>query len=192
MKIGGLQRFTLTDFPGKVAAILFVIGCNFRCSYCHNYKLFDERHPMIPEKEIMNFLQLRKNQLDGIVMSGGEPTIYPDLFDFIKTIKTFNYAIKLDTNGNNPKCLEQLIEQGLIDYIAMDIKAPFEMYDKVTKVETSIESIKKSLQLISHSNLPHEFRTTWDRQLLTQQDIEIIRSLVPPNSIYKVQDKISS
>jgi pyruvate formate lyase activating enzyme len=190
MKIGGLHPFTLSDFPGKTAAILFTIGCNFKCPFCHNTALIDAQHPAWPEHLITEFLHKRKKQLDGIVISGGEPTLQPDLIEFIQNLKTLGYATKLDTNGSHPQVLRELIAKNLLDYIAMDIKAPFEIYDQLTGIQIpldSINAIKSSIELIAFSNITHEFRTTWPPHLLTQADIEKIKSIVPSQSLYKIQ-----
>lgn len=190
MKIGGLQPFTLSDFPGKSAAILFVIGCNFRCPFCYNHHLFDETQAPMPDEEVYGFLAARRNQLEGIVISGGEPTIYADLPEFIQKIKRLGFLVKLDTNGSHPACVRRLLTDHLIDYIAMDIKAPFGLYDRLSGVKTKMALMQESIQLILDYHIPHEFRTTWDRSLLTEEDIEEIKMLIPKGSRYSVQDAI--
>jgi pyruvate formate lyase activating enzyme len=182
MKIAAFQPLSLSDFPPYCAAIVFTIGCNLRCSYCHNKNLWDENHPQIDQQEVFDFLLAKINKLDGVVITGGEPTIQHDLLPFIKAIKALGYKIKLNTNGTNPTCLQKLIEQNLVDYIAMDIKGPLNYYTRICGTNTFLDNIKKSLDLIASSKTPHEFRTVWDKKLLTELDIEATISLLPKNS----------
>jgi len=160
MIIKGLQKHTIIDYPGKVACTIFTFGCNFHCNYCHNPELvIDDGRPEIKEIEILEFLKERKDFLDGVCITGGEPTINKDLPDFIKKIKALGFLVKLDTNGTNPKMLEELIEKKLVDYIAMDIKAPLEFYDNVTNVKVKKNDIQKSVDIIK--KIPgYEFRIT--------------------------------
>ena len=192
MQIGGLAKFSLSDFPGFTAAIIFTIGCNFRCPYCHNKSLWDLKHPKISEEEIFKFLKERQGKLDGVVISGGEPTIHSDLSEFIKKIKYLGYKIKLNTNGTNPNILKALLKDKLLDYIAMDIKSPFALYDKVCAVKVDINAIKKSFDLVLSSKIPHEFRTTWPKDLLDKIDIDNIKNTLPKNTKYVIQDCIKS
>ncbi|MGD9153155.1 MAG: anaerobic ribonucleoside-triphosphate reductase activating protein [Gammaproteobacteria bacterium] len=187
MKIGGIQSFTLSDYPGYCAAIIFTIGCNFRCPYCHNKSLCDESAAQITEKEIMDFLITKQGKLDGVVITGGEPTIQTDLENFIQKIKELNYIVKLDTNGSYPNVLTRLITKGLLDYIAMDIKAPFSIYDKLAGTQVSISAIYHSIKIIASSGIEHVFRTTWDKKLLTEYDISVIKSLLPAGSKFITQ-----
>lgn len=170
MKIGGLQKFSLIDYPGRIAAIVFTQGCNFRCPYCYNPELVDRaqfREPL-DEKEIFSFLEARRGRLDGVVITGGEPTLQPDLMDFICRIRELGFSVKLDTNGSNPQVLQSLIDRGVLDYIAMDIKAPLtgrksdpeNRYASVTRSSVSSEDIRRSIDLIISSGIDHEFRTT--------------------------------
>lgn len=189
MKFGGLVKFTLIDFPGCPAAIVFTQGCNFRCRYCHNPELvyphlFTE--PM-PEEEIESFLQRRKGTLEGIVVSGGEPTLHEDLPKFLAHLKDLGYKTKLDTNGARPEVLKHLIENKLVDFVAMDLKAPLEKYALITGVDTNEAVIKQSISLIQHSGLPHEFRTTYDKEVLSDEDISATGALVN-NQCYRVQE----
>lgn len=162
MKIGGIQKLSLIDYPGRLSIVLFTIGCNFRCYFCHNPSL------VIPEKyvepmnneEIINFLEDRKKYVQGVVITGGEPTLQSDLVDFTKKIKKMGYLIKLDTNGTNPKMVKQLIDEKLIDFVAMDIKTSIEKYDEVTNVKSDKDKILQSINLLKNSGILHEFRTT--------------------------------
>ena len=190
MKIGGLNKFSLSDYPGKVAAIVFTQGCNFRCPFCHNGSLIPCNVPaasLIPEEKVFQFLQDRGSQLDGIVVTGGEPTIQPDLPVLMRRIKAMGFAVKLDTNGSRPQVLHRLLQEELIDFIAMDIKAPLDIYDRLTGVHTPISRIKESIELIASSNAAHEFRTIVVEPLLSPKDVRSIKKLVPPGSTHHLQ-----
>lgn len=184
MKIAAVQPLSLSDFPECSAAIIFTIGCNLRCSYCHNKNLWDDQHQLIRSEEVFEFLQSKINQLDGVVITGGEPTIQPDLLSFIKTIKQFGYKVKLNTNGTNPDCIKNLITEDLLDYIAMDIKAPLAKYVAQFGVTVAVHEIQASIDLITSSGVPHEFRTIWDPTWLQASDIEAIRASLPKTSKY--------
>ena len=160
--IKGLQKTTLIDFPGKIACILFLGGCNFRCGYCYNADLVLnlQKLPTIPENEFFSFLERRKNYLEGVCISGGEPTLHKDLPRFCAQIKELGFLVKLDTNGTNPLMVDQLITSKLIDYIAMDIKASKENYSKVAGAKIQIPNIEKTVSLIKDSGIDYEFRTT--------------------------------
>ena len=189
MKIGGLIKFTLIDFPGRPAAVVFTQGCNFRCRYCHNPELvyphmFTEP---VAEEEIFSFLQRRQGTLEGVVVSGGEPTLYDDLPAFLARIKALGYQIKLDTNGSRPDMVEELLSKKLVDYVAMDLKAPLEKYSEITGVETNPEVLRRCMDLLRQSGVEYEFRTTYDKEVLTDSDIETLRQLTD-NTHYRVQE----
>lgn len=161
MKLGGFIPFSLLDYPGRVAAVIFTSGCNFRCPYCHNPELvsMDASRPGLNMAGILDFLSRRTSLLDGVVITGGEPTVHRDLADFAGEIKSMGYLVKLDTNGSSPGCLGFLIKSGLLDYIAMDIKTAPDRYRQVVKAPFEIESLMKSIRLIR--DFPdYEFRTT--------------------------------
>ncbi|MFA5317984.1 MAG: anaerobic ribonucleoside-triphosphate reductase activating protein [Patescibacteria group bacterium] len=162
MKIGGLQKLSLLDYPEHIAAIIFTQGCNFRCHFCYNPKLVvpQKDYSLISEDSLFEFLRKRKGKIDSVVITGGEPTIHLDLPEFIRKIRELGYLTKLDTNGTNPKMLEFLIQKKLIDYIAMDIKAPLNKYQEVVGVKNVLANITKSIIIIKESRLPHEFRST--------------------------------
>ena len=180
MKIGGVIRTSLVDYPGKVAASIFTIGCNFRCGYCHNPELVlpDEFVMSIPENEVLEFLKTRIGKLDGVAISGGEPTLHEDLPEFIREVKTMGFLVKLDSNGSNPDVLRGLIDDKLIDYIAMDIKGPLEKYHEIMGWKIDPNVIRRSVDLIKNSGLEHEFRTTIVRSQLTVEDFEKVGKLV--------------
>ena len=173
MKICGLTKTTLLDYPGCVAATVFVGGCNFRCPFCHNGDLVLHSAKMkeYSEEEILTFLNKRKNVLEGVCVTGGEPTLYNDLPEFIAKIKAMGYKVKLDTNGSNPKMLLQLVEGKLVDYVAMDIKAPISGYNKVCGVQVNTGSVQQSVAFLKQGVIPYEFRTTVVKELHTKQDI---------------------
>ena len=189
MKIGGLQKFSLIDYPGEICAIIFTQGCNFRCPYCHNPELSnpDLYEECIPEEKIFAFLEKRKGKLDAVSITGGEPTLQPDLIDFIRKIKDRGYLIKIDTNGTRPEVLKTLIEDKLIDYIAMDVKAPLEKYRKITRSKINTELIGKSIKIIKKSNIQHEFRTTVVKSQLKEDDLIAISRLVKNARLYVLQ-----
>lgn len=191
MEIGGLQKTTLIDYPGKIAATIFLIGCNFRCPFCYSSELVlpekIKKQPRISEREVLDFLYERKDELDGVVICGGEPTLQPDLEDFLRKIKKMNFLIKLDTNGSQPQVLKKLIEKKLIDYIAMDIKAPLnqERYNLATGQKIDLNGIKESINLIKKGEIDYEFRTTVVPTIHTLEDIvEIAKEIAPAKRYY--------
>jgi len=175
MEIGGLQKTTLIDFPGRIAATIFLCGCNFRCPWCYSPELVlpekIRNQPKITERELFKFLKSRKELLEGIVICGGEPTIDKNLLDFIKKIKNLGFLIKLDTNGSNPQMLKNLIDRKMIDYVAMDIKGPKEKYNQLTGVKIDIKKIQKSTDILRDGEIDYEFRTTIVPSLHTKEDI---------------------
>lgn len=164
LKIGGLQKTTLIDYPGKVACTVFLIGCNFRCPFCYSSELvLPEKiklQPLVAEKDFFNFLAERKGLLDGVVICGGEPTILAELPAFIKRIKKLGYLVKLDTNGSNPQILKKLIKDGLLDYVAMDVKSVPEKYSEITQSQIKISQIQASIDLLKEGLIDYEFRST--------------------------------
>ena len=189
MKIGGLQKVSLIDYPGLICATIFLQGCNFKCSYCHNPELVDPRlfQPCIKENEVLDFLNTRKGKLDALTITGGEPTIHDDLTPFIKKIKKMKFAVKLDTNGSQPQVIKTLLDQKLLDFIAMDIKAPLEKYKSVVKVPVNYDLIKESIKLILKAKIPHEFRTTIVESQLEEKDILQIATLISGANSYVLQ-----
>ena len=194
MKIGGLQKLSLIDFPDNIAAIIFTQGCNFRCPYCHNPELVDPQlfQEPISEEEVISFLETRKEKLTGVVITGGEPVLQEDLGEFMQKLKTMGFKVKLDTNGSRPEVLKQLMESQLLDYIAMDIKAPLEKYPKIAGVEGMEDKVKESIDLIKASEVPHEFRTTVAKNLLDPDDIEQIKTLAGEADKYYTKDFVKS
>ncbi len=180
MLLSGIKKSTLLDYPGKVATIVFTMGCNMRCGYCHNSEfVLPEKikkicHDCISEEVFFRFLKARTGFLDGVVICGGEPTIHSDLPDFCRKIKAAGFLVKLDTNGSAPTVLEKLLDEGLLDYVAMDIKYPLEQYRMVSGVEIDINLFKRSIKLIKTRLPDYEFRTTVIKGVHSQEDIKKI------------------
>ncbi len=190
MRIGGFQKFSLSDFPGCAAAIVFTQGCNFRCPFCHNGDLIpDVPHDglLIPEDYVLSFLHSRAGKLDGLVVSGGEPTLQEGLASFLRSVRKIGYRIKLDTNGSRPEVLEHLISEGLVDFVAMDVKAPPLSYDKLCGVSAPIDEITRSIDLLSCCGIEHEFRTTHVSSLLSDTDMDGVAGMIPDGSTFKLQ-----
>lgn len=189
MKIGGLQKVSLIDYPGKICAVVFSQSCNFRCRYCHNPELVDPERfsACIDEKEIMEFLKARRGKLDAVSITGGEPTIQKDLIGFVKKIKKMGFSVKLDTNGSQPQVIKELLQARLLDFIAMDVKAPLAKYKDIARASVDAELIKESIGAILKAKMPHEFRTTLVRSQLNIQDIMEISGLISGAKCYVLQ-----
>jgi pyruvate formate lyase activating enzyme len=194
MKIGGIQRVSLIDYPGKVGAVIFTQGCNFRCPYCHNPELVNPtlfREP-IPEEDILAFLKTRRGKLDAVTVTGGEPTLQEGLSSFLQQIKDMGFLVKIDTNGSLPAMIEILLEKGLVDYLAMDLKGPLNKYEILIHAKVKTADIKESIALVAGSGIPHEFRTTLVASLLTEKDIMKIAGLIPSAQKYIIQKFVPS
>lgn len=190
MFLGGIQKNSFIDFPGKVSAVLFLSGCNFRCPYCHNPELV-KGHPDCPaflnETWILDFLKKRKGFLDGVVISGGEPTIHHDLFFLCDKLKALGFPIKIDTNGSHPEVIQKLINDGLVDYIAMDIKTDPFKYFSFTDAGFDPKNILKSIKVIMESPIDYEFRTTCIKPLVNEKVIQKISRLIGGSMLYALQ-----
>ncbi len=191
MQIGGFQKVTLLDFPSKVACIVFTKGCNFRCPYCQNGSLVlntrDEQ--LVDLEEIFSYLEKRKNILDGVCISGGEPLLQKNIEELLIRIKKLGLAVKLDTNGTSPQLLKKLIDLNLVDYVAMDIKNSFSKYNvTVGRSNPFIDNIKQSIQVLEDSKVAHEFRTTIVKELHTADDILEIGKMFCPKTKYYLQN----
>lgn len=190
MLILGLTKTTLLDYPQKVAATIFTGGCNFRCPFCHNGQLVlnAATEESISEAEVFEHLTKRRNVLEGVCITGGEPTIQADLPDFIKKIKELGYCVKLDTNGGNPGMLKRLVQEGLVDYVAMDIKNSKEKYkDTAIISENLLEKVKESVDYLLKGEVAYEFRTTVVRQLHTEKDLLAIAEWIKGCSHWYIQ-----
>ncbi|MCK9158766.1 MAG: anaerobic ribonucleoside-triphosphate reductase activating protein [Candidatus Cloacimonas sp.] len=189
MKIGGLQKFSLLDYPGELSAIIFTQGCNFRCPYCHNPELVDpvRYSPLLDTEWVLRFLYKRHKKLSAVVITGGEPTLQEDLIPFLKLIKAMRYKIKLDTNGSHPDVLQEIGNLGLVDYWAMDIKAPIKLYKVITRADLESGTIEKSMDIIRQSGIDYEFRTTYFDLLLTSSDLASMQELLKPGDRFIIQ-----
>lgn len=189
MIIQGMQKLTLLDYPQKVACIIFCGGCNFRCPFCHNASLVIDKQGVgsISEDEVLEFLKKRQGLLDGVVITGGEPLLQPDLEQFIRKIKDLGYLVKLDTNGYQPEKLADLIRCEILDYIAMDIKNSKEKYSLTAGVNIDITKIEESVRIIMNSNVDYEFRTTVVQELHSEDDFTTISSWISGAKNYYLQ-----
>lgn len=187
MRIGGLERLSLIDYPGHLTAIVFTMGCNFRCPYCHNPELVDETGGLIDAEDVFTFLQSRVGLLDAVTITGGEPTMHQDLPEFIASVKRLGYKVKLDTNGTHPDMLEHLIQARIIDYVAMDIKAPLTQYEQTVLRPINLDTLRKSIRILIDGTLPYEFRTTVVKSLLSKQDFDAIGEDIAGASTYILQ-----
>jgi len=188
MKIGGFQKTSLLDYPKTISAIIWTVGCNFRCPFCYNKDIVLDSVKLISENEVLSYLKNRKGMLEGLVITGGEPLLQKDIVDFAGKIKKLGYLIKIDTNGCYPKKLQELLDKKLVDYLAMDVKAPKKKYDQLTCVKTDLAKIEKSIEIIKTNAPDYEFRTTFVPHLLKKDDIiEIARWLEGAKNYYLQQ-----
>ena len=194
MIIGGFQKMTVQDFPGKIACIIFTHGCNFRCPFCHNAALVTEESDQFTEDEILSYLIKRQGVLDGVCISGGEPLIHgEEIFSLMQKIKDLGYLIKLDTNGYLPSRLKEALDRRLVDYVAMDIKNCLEKYDQTAGIDSvNTENIRKSIDIIRSSGVDYEFRTTVTKELHTPQDFVKIGELIRGAKRYYIQNFLDS
>src|SRR5665647_213663 len=191
MILGGYQKLTLIDYPGKLATTVFTVGCSFRCPFCHNPELVlggKQTGVDILEKEFLAFLKKRQGKLEGVCITGGEPTIPPDLIDFIRKIKKLGFLVKLDSNGTRPDVLKKLFDLKLLDFVAMDIKNQLKRYDQTTGVKGDKERIKLSVELIRNSRVPYEFRTTVVPGIHTEADFVAIAKWIGGAQSYFLQE----
>lgn len=190
MKISGMEKLTLLDYPSKTACLIFTQGCNLKCPFCQNSALLDTNHDgIIDENEVLAYLDKRKGIIDGICISGGEPLIQKDVEKFIKRVKEKGFQVKLDTNGSNPKKLKDLIDKKLIDYVAMDIKNDFTDYGKTAGIEKiNTNKIKESIKILESSDIEYEFRTTIVKELHDLKKIENICKYINRKSKYYLQN----
>lgn len=186
MQIHNYLKSSLIDYPSKISCVVFTQGCPWRCWYCQNAELLPARAGEVLEDEVLKFLKTRIGLLDGVVICGGEPTIQQDLPTFLKKVKNLGYPVKLDTNGINPEVLESLIKEKLVDYVAMDFKAPLNAYDEVASINIDKDAIKKSMEILINSNIDYEFRTV-AIPTLTKQDFVLMASSIKGAKNYYIQ-----
>lgn len=193
MNISGIIKSSLIDYPGLISCVLFTPGCNYDCFYCHNRSLIDGSHILLTPQYVTDFLHRRSGLLDGVVISGGEPTLQSDLIPFIQSVKGFGYKVKLDTNGSHPEVVEEILDRKLVDYFAVDYKAPAEHYPKICGQGTDAGKVIRTIQLLSESDVPYEVRTTVIPQLGSKELIMMAKELpaVPRYVLnrYKVPEK---
>ena len=188
MKIGGLQKITLLDYPEHVACTVFLKGCNFCCPFCYNSSLIaEDTFNSILEDDFFDFLKTRVNKLDGVAITGGEPLMQPGITEFIKKIKSFGFLVKLDTNGSYPELLNYLINEKLVDYVAMDIKNTWEKYEVTVGKKIDLLPVKKSVEILLSSNINYEFRTTVVKEFHSIKDFEIIGKSIQGAKSYFLQ-----
>lgn len=190
MEIRGFQKTTLLDYPEHVAAVIFTGGCNFRCPFCQNGGLVLDpgEYPLIPREEVLAYLEKRKGVLEGVCLTGGEPTLQKDLKEFIRSLKALGYLVKLDTNGYRPQIVRELLGEGLLDYVAMDIKAPLEKYPLAAGwKEMDVKKIRESIRLLMDGEVPYEFRTTVVKGIHDKEDFEQIGRLLQGCRAYYLQ-----
>lgn len=197
IRIGSFVKQSLSDWKGKVAAVVFTKGCNFRCGYCHNPSLvlpeLINKTPDIPIGEVLDYLKERKGWLDGVVVTGGEPTIHANLPDFLNDIRKLGYRVKLDTNGSHPEMLESIVNQGIVDYVAMDVKALLSAgtYAKITGIANAneiIQNVLKSISLLNSAMLEVEFRTTRIPKIHTDEIIALTRIVIGNKKLYTINE----
>lgn len=186
--IDGFDKLTLLNYPERIACTIFTKGCNFKCPFCHNSSLIDLKKENDKYNEVISYLNKRKGILDGVCITGGEPLIHKSIKDLIKEIKSMGFLVKLDTNGSNPSMLKELIDEKLIDYVAMDIKNTFDKYEMTIGCKTNIDNIKKSIEIIENSCIDYEFRTTIVKEFHTFDDIKNIAKMLNSKSKYYIQN----
>lgn len=194
MLIAGLQKSSLLDYPERIAAVVFTCGCNFRCGYCHNPNILTavSSDKLTDETAVFSFLKQRVGKLDAVVVSGGEPTLMKDLEEFVERVKEMGFLVKLDTNGTNPETVKNLVKKGLLDYIAMDIKAPLNKYHKAANTDINTDKIVESIDFIVNCNLDYEFRTTVVKSQLDEKDFENIGKLIKGAKRYYLQKFVNA
>ena len=195
MRICGLQKLSMVDYPGKLAATVFTGGCNLRCPFCHNAPLVTRlsESPVLTEEEVLDFLSARKGFLDGVVLSGGEPLLQPGAADFLDKVRSLGYAVKLDTNGCYPAALADILNRGLVDYVAMDIKNSREKYPLTVGIPNlDLTPIEESIFLLRQNGINYEFRTTVVREFHTAEDIRAIGQWVGGAPHYYLQNFVDS
>jgi len=194
MRLAHYEPLSLSDFPHRLAATVFTVGCNFACPYCHNPELvrITEDTPELTPEAFFDFLQRRRGRLNGVCITGGEPTLHHDLPDFVAHIRSLGYAVKLDTNGSNPGMLAELLDTSLLDYVAMDVKAAPSRYDEVTGNPGALLLAEASIALLGTHEVAHEFRTTILPRLFGETDLDELAGILPEGSEYVIQNFVLS
>ena len=192
MDIAGLQKTTLLDYPGRIACTVFLAGCNLRCPFCHNASLVLRPQTLMSQEELLAFLQTRKRKLDGVCVTGGEPTLYQDLPQLLDAIKRLGFLTKLDTNGTRPQALKSILDAGLADYVAMDIKNSPDKYAVTCGGPEVLDAVRESVSLLETSSVEHEFRTTVLHPFHTPEDLAAIGQWLTGTKHYFIQAFVDS
>lgn len=192
MKFSGIERFSLLDYDSKVSLVVFTSGCNFACEFCHNSSLINSDEGTITEESVLSYLENKKKLIDAVVITGGEPTLHAGLYDFINKVKQLGFLVKLDSNGTHPEVIKKLLDDHLLDYIAMDIKSSISNYSLIANRKVDIEKIKQSIEIIKSSNIDYEFRTTLINEYHSFDEIIGIRNLLGRDTKLVLQKYISS
>ena len=189
MEIKGFMKTSMLDYPGKIASVIFLPKCNFHCPYCHNKELVLDDPRLMPfeEEKVFEYLNEKKKWIDGVVISGGEPTLHVGIINICKRLKEMGFKVKLDTNGTNPKMLKELIDKKFVDYVAMDIKSSKDKYEKATSVKVNIEAVDESIQLLKKDLVEYEFRTTVLPGLVDEEDMPKIGEWLKGAKQYYIQ-----
>lgn len=187
MLIAGFQKTSFVDYPGQPCAVVFTPYCNLDCIYCHNAHILGREAPLIAEEPVLEYLEKRAGLLSAVVISGGEPTLQQNLEAFIERVRTFGYLVKLDTNGTKPQVLLSLLNKNMLDYVAMDVKAPANKYSEITRAEVDMDAIRRSIAIIRNSGIAHEFRLTLAPQLTTEDALETARMVKGCDRFYLQQ-----
>ncbi|MDO4543716.1 MAG: anaerobic ribonucleoside-triphosphate reductase activating protein [Clostridia bacterium] len=190
MLIAGFQKLSMVDYPKKPCTVIFTPYCNFNCTYCHNAHILKQGTPLIDEGYVFDYLKKRQGLIEAVVISGGEPTLQQNLTEFIREVKAMGYLVKLDTNGTKPELIKKLITEKLIDYVAMDLKAPADRYDAVTQVRCDMDAIRRSIFYLKNLNLPHEFRTTFAPELSKEDVLSAVEMIDGAEKFYLQQYRI--
>ena len=192
MDIAGLQKTTLLDYPGRIACTVFLPGCNLRCPFCHNAALVLRPCPVIPEEELLSFLETRRRKLDGVCVTGGEPTLHKGLPQLLQAIKDLGFLVKLDTNGTRPHVLKEVLDAGLVNYVAMDIKNSPEKYTATCGGIDVLDQVRESIALLETCGVEHEFRTTVLHPFHTPEDLDAIGRWLSGTKHYYIQAFVDS
>lgn len=193
MEFQGIEKISFVDWEGKICTTLFTGSCNFRCPFCHNAKLVENQYQLISEEEIFNHLKERRKVIDGVVVSGGEPTLQSELPEFLKKLKYLGFAVKLDTNGTNPDMLKYILDNKLVDYVAMDIKNNFEAYQPITATKKNFSSlVKESLNFLRESGVDYELRTTLVGEFHNENNIQLLAQDLKGEKLLYLQKYVAS
>lgn len=193
MQIQGIEKVSMVDYPNKIATTIFAGGCNFRCPFCHNSGIVEKKYDNILEEDVLQYLESRKGLIDAVVVSGGEPTLQPDLDKFISKLKEMNFLVKLDSNGTNPFVLKKLLDSKLLDYVAIDIKTNFDDYSAITGVKNpNTSNIKETVEILRNSGISYELRTTLINEFHAEENIKKMADELAGEKVLYLQKFVAS